>query len=275
MRASFLPLHLALTAAVALLLGGTARADGDVTVLIVKEHGIGSAAQAQPYVDKLVAVAAKHNGWSSARGKYLTSRARAQAYIGAESPQYGILSLGAFLALRKPQSLTVVGQAAVARAGGRQYHFISAQAASLDECKGKSLASNHANHRRFIDRVVSGGKFTLDEFTLVEARRPVQTIKKVARGQAVCALVDDAQLRELPNVQGAEGIRAVWSSAKLPPMAVVAFPNTSGGERNKFQASLSLICTGDGKSSCDKVGIQSLTAASESSYAAVIRAYGE
>ncbi|MEO5731074.1 MAG: hypothetical protein ABI134_11645, partial [Byssovorax sp.] len=32
---------------------------GSVGVLVLKEHGVGSSAQAQPYVDKFVALAAK------------------------------------------------------------------------------------------------------------------------------------------------------------------------------------------------------------------------
>ena len=40
----------------------------------------------------------------------------------------------------------------------------------------------------------NSGDFTLDSFNLVPTRRPVQTIKKVARGEAVCALIDDGCL---------------------------------------------------------------------------------
>ncbi|RLB62463.1 MAG: hypothetical protein DRI90_09025 [Deltaproteobacteria bacterium] len=242
-------------------------------ILVFRENAIGSAATAQPYIDKLVAMMAKANQWSAAEGKYVTRRPRAQRYIEEKKPEFGILSLGPFLAMRTKHGLEVVGTAEVARAGGRQYHLISKTAADLSGCRGQKVASNHAGDKRFIEKVVAGGSFTLADFDLMKTRRPVQTIKKVIRGDAVCALIDDAQLAELPHISGTAGIRSVWKSAKLPPIAVVAFSGSSAPERAKFKAALGSLCTGPGKSYCDKVGIQALKPADQSTYSAVITAY--
>ena len=238
------------------------------------ENGVGSAAQAQPHVDKLVGVAKDKNGWSAAAGKYITRRTSAEKYIKKRSPSFGILSVGAYLAWRGDQGLEVLGTADVARAGGRQYHLISKSASGLGSCKGKKLATNHAVDPRFINKVVSGGSFTLAEFELVKTRRPVQTIKKVIKDKARCALIDDAQLRELPHIDGAAGIKSVWKSAELPPMAVVAFSSASAAERAKFKATLGSLCSGAAKKTCDKVGIRSFSAAGESTFSSVISQYG-
>ncbi len=242
-------------------------------LLVLKENGIGSASSAQPYVDKLVALAAKANQWSDAEGKYITRRNRATKYIDQKKPEFGILSLGPYLAFRASQGLEVVGVAEVARAGGRQYHLISRSATSLADCKGKKVASNHAGDPRFIDKVVAGGSFSLADFDLMKTRRPVQTIKKVIRGDAVCALVDDAQMAEIPHIDGSSGLKSVWKSAQLPPMVVVAFSSSSTSERAKFKSTLGAICTGSGKSTCDKVGIQALKPGDRSTYDTVIAAY--
>jgi hypothetical protein len=248
-------------------------AEGTVGVLVLKEHGVGSAAQAQPYVDKFVAMAAKQNGWSGAKGAYHTSRGNADGFISAEKPHYGILSLAAFLDYRGKYSVEVIGQAQVARAGGQQYHIISKSATDLAGCKGQSLASDHADDPKFIEKVVAKGSFKLGDFTLVKTTRPVQTIKKVAGGEATCALIDDAQLAELGKLEGAAGIKSVWASDKLPPMVVVAFPSAPAAEKKAFQASLGKVCEGDAKSACTEVGILSLKSASASDYAAVTGAY--
>lgn len=269
-------LHLVAFTALAFIATTTAgaRAGGTVNILVLKEHGIGSAAQAQPHIDSLVSVAASKNGWSSAKGKYVTKRSRAEKYINATKPSYGIMSLGAFLGLRKAHGLKVLGLAEVAGAGGRSYHLISKKASSLSGCKGHKLASNHADHPRFINKVVSGGDFTLDDFTLVSTKRPVQTIKKVARGDAHCALIDDAQLAEMAHVRDAGGLKSVWSSKTLPPMPVVAFSSAPSGERDKFKSSLGSICTGAGATSCKKVGIRQLKSTSDATYSSVMAAYG-
>lgn len=249
--------------------------DGTVHVLVVKEHGVGSAAQAQPLIDKLIGVVAKQNGWSAAAGKYLTTREAAETQIHSVDPHYAIMSLAAFLALGPKHKLDVIGQAEVAQAGGRQYHIISKNQGDLAGCKGKTLASDHADDPRFIDKVIGAGKFALADFSLVETKRPVQTLKKVIAGEAECALVDDAQVAELGKIEGGAAVKSVWQSDKLPPMVVVAFPSAPAAERKTFQANLGKICAGDGKAVCREAGLSAFKSASASDYAAVTAAYSK
>lgn len=256
-------------------LSAPASAGDTVGVLVLREHGVGSAAQAQPFLDKFVSAAAKQNGWAAAKGQYHTTRSAAEAWIGAEKPHYGILSLGAFLGLKAKYNLDVIGQAVVARAGGQQYFLVSKTAGDLAGCKGKRLASDHADDHRFIDNVVSGGKFKLSDFTLVATTRPLQTIKKVATGDAECALIDDAQLAELGKMEGTGGIRQVWAGDRLPGMVIVAFPDAPAAERKAFQGSLPKLCEGDGKTACAEVGLTALKTSSASDYASVVSAYGK
>jgi hypothetical protein len=261
----------------AALAGATLASDSSaaksVNILVLKEHGVGSAAQAQPHLDKLVAVAKDKNGWAAAEGKLVTSRDQAEKYIKSSSPSFGMVSLGAFLGMRKPHKMAVIGSVDVKGGGGRQYHLISKSAADLKGCKGKALASNHADDERFVNKVIADGAFKLADFTVEKTRRPVQTLKKVISGEATCALIDDAQLAELPHIDGSSGIKSIWKSKMLPAMPVVAFSGASEAERAKFKASLSEICSGAGKSSCDKVGIQALKPGDDSAYSAVIASY--
>ena len=136
---------------------------------------------------------------ASVRGQIgdTTSREAAETQIHTVDPHYGIMSLAAFLALGPKHKLDVIGQAEVAQAGGREYHIISKNQADLAGCKGKTLASDHADDRKFIDKVVAGGKFTLADFTLVETKRPVQTLKKVTGGEAECVAGGCAWTRPL------------------------------------------------------------------------------
>lgn len=257
----------------ALLSPPRAAAAETVHLLVFLENGIGTAGQAQKYVDKLVEAARSSNGWAKAEGKYVTRRNSAERYVKQNSPDFGFVSLAPYLAWRKSDKLEVLGVADVERAGGRRYHLVSKTASGLAGCKGKKVASNHLDDPRFIDKVVSGGAFTLKDFDLIKTRRPVQTIKKVIKGDATCALVDDAQLAELPHIDGSKGVRSVWKSADLPPVAVVAFSSATSAERAKFKASLGSLCSGANKATCDKVGIRSIKAADESTYAKVIKSY--
>ncbi|MBK7826076.1 PhnD/SsuA/transferrin family substrate-binding protein [Nannocystis sp.] len=257
------------------LAAGPAQAGDTVHVLVIKEQGVGSAAQAQPFVDKLVAAAGKANGWAGAVGKYATTREAAEVVIHGDDPHYGIMSLGAFLGLRGKHRLEVVGKAEVSQAGGREYHIVSKTATDLAGCKGKTLASNHAGDLRFVEKVVAGGKFALADFTMVVTTRPVQTIKKVIAGEAECALIDDAQYAELSKIEGGAALKSVWKSDKLPPMVVVAFPSAPAAERATFKGALAKVCSGEGKAACGEVGIKDLSAAGSGDYQSVIDAYGK
>jgi len=252
-----------------------AAAPGPVNVLVVKEHGVGGGSLAQGYLDRFIALAASQYGWADAHGQYVTTRAAAESYIRDAKPRFGILSLAAFLAFRQKYQLEVVGTAVVSRAGGEQYFLISKDAAEAKGCFGKTMATDHADDPRFIERVVSGRTFVLGDFQLVETQRPLQAIKKLLAGEAVCALVDDAQMAELPHIEGAEGIRSVWESAKFPSMTLVAFGSTPPAERKKFKDGLARVCDGEGKTACAEVGILALAAADASGYEAVLKAYGK
>lgn len=264
-------------AALALLGGllevGSALAGDRVRVLILMDNGVGSPGQAQPYVDKLMEIAKAKNGWDSVEGKYLTKRKAAKAFIKEKSPQFGIFSLPSFVGMRSGHGLEVVGVADVDSAGGRKFHLVSKSARDLAGCKGQKVASNHFGHKKFIESVVADGAFKLRDFDVVKTKRPVQTLKAVLRDEAVCALVDNAQLAELPKLEGAAAIRTVWSSAELPPMAVVAFSGVEAAERAKFKASLGSLCSGEGKTHCDKVGIKAIRPADGSAFAALLRKY--
>jgi len=254
----------------------TGQADSAVVwILVVKEHGVGSPTLVQPYLDRFVNIAAQENDWADAKGQYYNNRNAAEAFIQTYHPHYGIFSLPAFLALQAKYKLEVIGQVAVPLAGGRQYYLISQSAADLAGCKGKTVASDHTDDARFVERVVAGRKFTLADFTVGQTQRPLQTIKKVINGEAACALIDDAQLAELPHLEGADRLRAVWQSAELPPMVVTAFPAASAGERERFQENLAKLCENEAQSACVEVGIVSLKAASAADYATVVAAYGK
>ena len=261
---------------VAALAGPAAAAvEGPVRLFVLREQGVASATVAQPYLDKFVALAAAKNGWPGAQGSYLGSRAAAAEFIRTAHPHYAILSLAAFLALRGPHRLDILGHVVLSLPGGRRYAIVSRDATDLAGCRGRPLASEHAADPRFVDRVIADGAFKLADFQLQPTRRPLQTIRAVLDGQAACALVDDAQLADLPRIPGAEALRTLWTSAELPSMVIAAFPAAPAEERETFRTNLVPLCAEEGKKICEEAGIISLAPAAAADYAGVVAAYGE
>ena len=228
-----------------------------VDVLVLRVGGTGSAASAQRYIDDLMAVAAKVNGWPAARGKYFTSKKLAENWIGSTKPHYGILSFSAYLAMRKAHDLSLLGKVDATAAGGQQFFMISINEHELAGCKGKTLGTN-IDDGKFVDAVISGDAFDLSDFEVVDTRRPVKTIKSVLRGETECALIDDAQILSMSKLEGADALHTVWFSPELPSLVVTKFGDAPDAEAKAFADNLGKLCSGDGEKACQAAGIKEL-----------------
>ena len=243
-----------------------------VDVLVLRVGGTGSASSAQRYIDDLMSVAAKVNGWPSAQGKYFTSKKLAENWIRAQKPHYGFLSFSAYLGMRKAHDLSLLGKVDATAAGGQQFFIISVNQHELAGCKGKTLGTN-IEDAKFVDKIVGGEAFDLSEFEVVDTKRPVKTIKSVLRGETECALVDDAQIVAMNKLEGAEGLHTVWFSPTLPSLVVTKFGNAPDAEAKTFAKNLDKLCTGEGQEACQAAGIKELSPVAADSLDAWVAKY--
>ncbi|HET7543060.1 MAG TPA: hypothetical protein VFK05_24475 [Polyangiaceae bacterium] len=242
--------------------------------VVLREFGSGTASRAQPYLDELLRVVAEQNHWPKASGRYFSERAPALAFVREQKPDFGILSLSGYLALKETLQATVIGEVTAAQAGGRQYFLVSKQAQALAGCVGHRLSTIYASDARFIERVVADGAFRLADFNLVAAQRPLEPIKQVLRDEADCALIDDAQLAATGHIEHGSELHSVWRSAELPSMAVVAFPRTDAAAVKSFKQSLAGLCL-KAKQACASVGIDVIQPSSDEHYRSVLARYSK
>lgn len=242
--------------------------------VVLFEHGVAAPSRAQPYVDELLTALAQQNQWPKPLGRYFSERAPALDFIQKERPSFGMLSLAAFLALQGSLGLTVVGEVVAPKAGGRQYFVVSKRASALEGCKQHPLSSLFTGDPKFLERVVAGGAFRLADFNLVEARRPLEPLKQVLRGEAECALIDDAQLEAAQHIEQGSELKPIWRSAELPGMPVVAFAGADAGAVASLKQSLGTLCT-KAKQACSNVGIEQLRPSDAARYRALSDAYAK
>ena len=242
--------------------------------VVLREYGVGTASRAQPYLDELLRAVAQQNHWAKATGKYFSERAPALAFVAQEKPDFGILSLPAYLALKETLSPAVIGEVAAPQAGGRRYVLVSKQAPALQGCVGHRLATTFGADAKFIDRVVADGAFKLGDFTLIAAQRPLEPLKQVIRDEADCALIDDAQLAATAHIERGAELRTVWRSAELPGMPVVAFPRTDPLAIKSLKQSLTDLCT-KAKQACASVGIDLIRPSNDERYRALLARYSK
>lgn len=242
--------------------------------VVLREYGVGTASRAQPYLDELLRVVAEQNHWPKATGRYFSERDSALAFIRDEKPDFGILSLPAYLALKETVSPSVIGEVSAPQAGGRQYFLVSKQAQALQGCVGHRVATTFSSDAKFVDRVVAEGAFRLADFTLVAAQRPLEPLKQVIRDEADCALIDDAQLAAASHIERGGELKTVWRSAELPGMAVVALPRSDASAAKGFKQSLAGLCT-KAKQACASVGIDLIRPSSDERYRALVAHYSK
>jgi hypothetical protein len=242
--------------------------------VVLREHGVGTPGQAQPYLEKLLAVVAKQTQWTKVSGRYFADRTAALDFVRGEKPDFGIFSLAAFLGLNGSLSLKVVGEVVAPKAGGTKFYLVSKRARDLAGCKSQRVATTFSTDAKFVDRVVAGGAFKLAEFTLVAARRPLEPLKQVLRDEAECALIDDAQLEAARHIEQGGELKPVWQSAELPGMAVVAFPRADAAAIATFKKTLGSLCT-SAREACTTVGIESIRPAGDERYRALLDAYAK
>lgn len=254
--------------------GEPAAATAPIELLILREDGTGGAARAKEYLTTVVAAVAKVNGWDSATFEYFTDREKAAPWTKEHAPSYGILSFGAYLAMRQPHDLRMLGRAKAVGSGGGRYYLVSKKHSTLDGCKSGKLASNHASDAKYIDKVVSAGAFELSDFQSIEhTKRPVQTLKMVTRDEADCALIDHAQFEAMQEIDGGAELSTVWFSQEFPSIVIVAFPKAPKAEAAAFHDKLASVCTGEGKKACERTGVEFMVGVDADEYAAHVKAY--
>jgi len=242
--------------------------------VVLREYGVGTASRAQPYLDELLRAVAEQNHWPKATGRYFSERDSALSFIRDEKPEFGILSLPAYLALKETTAPTVIGEVSAPQAGGRRYFLVSKQAQALEGCLGHRLATTFAADVKFVERVVAEGAFRLSDFTLVAAQRPLEPLKQVLRDEADCALIDDAQLAAASHIERGGELKTAWRSAALPGMAVVAFPRSDASATKSFKQSLTSLCV-KAKQACASVGIDLIQPSSDDRYRALVARYSK
>jgi hypothetical protein len=255
-------------------LAGTSLAATGRSFVVLREYGVGTPSRAQPYLDQLLAVVAKQTQWPKVSGRYFTERAPALDFVRQEKPEFGIFSLTALLSLKGSLSLNVIGEVQAPKAGGTQYYVVGKNVGALEACTGHRVATTFAADAKFIDRVVARGAFKLADFTLVEAHRPLEPLKQVLRGEADCALIDDAQLEASRHIEQGTELKPVWHSSELPGMAVVAFPRADAAAVATFKKTLGSLCA-DAREACASVGIERIRPAGDDRYRAALDAYAK
>ncbi len=243
----------------------------------------GTPEQAKPYLEQFFRYVEKPLGWpsGSAGGQYLDDPKQAQAYIASGKPGWGMLKPGLLLKLScgKDAPVPLADAVGIGGAGANDRYYVVVKGdgvKSLDDLKGKKLASNHLHDVDFVTRVVFAGKIdAASYFQLQPTPSPVKPLKAVDRGEADAALIDEAQLKNAKTLPFGASLKVIYTSEPLPPFPVVAFPSvTRPADRDAMKKALTGMCASkEGAAVCQALGISDFKPLDPSAYQAAVKQY--
>ena len=241
--------------------------------------GEGSSALATRHMKPFIRHLEKKAGWkaNSVKGKYINSMSTCLSYINANKPDFGVLSQGVYLKMRRKWGLTVLGRVDMPRGAGRRLYLVvqKGKHSSLADLKGTTLKSNHVAETKFVSKVVFKGKIDVTKhFKIRTTSSPLRGFKSVYRGRAEATLVNDDELKLMRKRKEGKKLKVILSSPRLPGTPVVAFRgNASSKDVRVLRKAIRSLCKGSGKSVCRNAMIRRFMPASNATYSKIRRLY--
>ncbi len=274
----------ALTISLLTTLAGVARAEGARHEFVIEHAGAGGNAQdAAPYVEKFMRYLEKAAGWpaGSAAGEFASDPRAALDAIKARKPAFGLMDPDLWLALRKEHELmpiaTVLGKR---QSAGKMYILVKKDSAAktLDDLKGKKLATNHFQSAKYVSKIVLDGKVgdASKFFAVTNTPSFIKALKLVDAGQADAALIDQADMDYLKENKSPylESMRVVFESGKVPPTPLVVFKKSVDAETVK--KALYDMCSDEksgGKQVCQDLEIEKFAPPDKAAFDEAVRRY--
>jgi hypothetical protein len=213
----------------------------------------------------------------SLEGAYLPSRARCDAYATERAAVFAVLDTDTLLAHAsdwKARPLAHLGTAT------KTTWYVVAPKGTLTspaDLAGKSIQSTAPGGARFVANLVLDGAVPISALVLEGTAKPLRALRKVARGQAAAAIVDQDAMAALGELTLPVELVVVAKSRPLPGLTLASIEAGDSKAPEKLvqgiRKSLSTLCEGRGQKLCKTLGVQRFTATSDAWFEALRARY--
>jgi ABC-type amino acid transport substrate-binding protein len=195
--------------------------------------------------------------------------------LSSKKPSFAITSLGLFLEQRQAHHLIPVVQPRMRGASSERYHVMvrKGSTASLDALKGKSVGGTVFEEPEFMSKIVFAGRIDPRTFfNLKPGRQAIRALRALDKGELDAVILNGQQFAALASLPLKTPLEAVFTSAEIPLMGLVADEtSSSAGDRSRFAKALSGMCADtEGKKLCDLFGVEAFTAVNPAVFAPMI-----
>lgn len=253
---------------------------------VVEHAGAGGDQEtAQPYIDAFLRYIEDTAGWTknTATGVFAPTPEEAIAAVEKKKPGFGMFDPDLFLAKRKAWDLEVIATVEGTRQTSEKMVIVAKDAAlkTLDQLKGKRLASTHFQSMKFLDKMIFDGKIETATFFKPAGEKfsselsIVKAIRKVNDGKADAAMMTESEWKSQQAGLGKE-LHVVFTSAhELPPTPVVAFgKSVTAKDREAFtKAIVGMDKSAKGQPVLQQLDIRKFAAPDKAAYDDAIKRY--
>jgi hypothetical protein len=182
--------------------------------------------------------------------------------MAEKKPKFSIASLGLYLELRNQYHLTPVVQPKIKGHSSEHYRVMIQQGKyhNLDQLKGKTLGGTVLDDLPFIGKIVFAGQVDpASFFVLNPSNLAIRALRALDKGDLDAVILNEQQFDGLAALHLQTTLEAVFTSAEIPLMGVVAnTANTTEEERGRFGKALAGMCTDtEGAKLCQLFGVDS------------------
>lgn len=245
---------------------------------------LGTTEQAQPVLAKLFRQLESDLGWpvNTIDGAYYPEAEAGLQHLKQSSPGFAVVTHQMYFEHHKAMKMQVIAGFELADGAMGRFHLVTKKEggpSKINELVGRTIASPHLAEILFAEKIIFGGRLSLssggDAAKAISVRQPLSALRKVLRGQADAALVDEPVVGQLSSVPEGSELQVIYSSELIPPLPVVALGGSNPADRGPMTKALTALCNGpEGAALCESLRVKSIRPASDRTYADIIRKMG-
>lgn len=238
----------------------------------------GSTEQARPTVEGFLGALADKLGWGegSISGDYYPDPADGLEQIRARRPGYAAMSLDLYLAHGDSLEAEVLARAILHGREKQRYHVVVAREggpAGVESLEGIVYVPFRESVRFLGNLVLDGNRSLAESLDLRYDTNALAALRKVARGQAAAAIVEEEIVERFDEIREKDKLRVLTTGPWLPGPPVVALPGSPPADRAAMREALGGLCSGGGAETCRSIRVDRFAAASSSDYAEAKRLF--
>jgi hypothetical protein len=263
-----------------LLIPATSLAADTANLVICYPGGPVSAKEANTAIASMLRIIERLGQWqaNSLNGTFTSKLDECRQQIHDQKLQFAITSQGLFLELHSTHDWVPLVQPNVKGQSNERYRVIVQQGKfqSFDALKGKTLGGTVLEEPEFISKIVFAGQYHTTDFALKPSNQPIRALRALDNGELDAVILNEQQYSALSALSLQHPVEAVFTSADIPLIGVIADKtSTTAEDRKRFSLALSGLCTdAEGKKLCELFGVESFSMATAEVFASMFKLWG-